>query len=140
MNRLGCRLLPSKASSRCSRSRNCPQAPEFVEGVINLRGRILPVLDLRKRLGVFQTEFSKDTRMVVFNLEKATVGMIVNRVDEVLRINDELVEVLPAITSSVDSRFISGIAKIGTKLVILFDLIKVLDASETAELATAAAV
>jgi len=115
-----------------------PQAPEFVEGVINLRGRILPVLDLRKRLGVFQTETSKDTRMVVVNIEKATVGMIVDRVDEVLRINEDLVEAPPSITSSVDSRFIRGIAKIGSELVILLDLMKVLDAGETAELAGAA--
>jgi len=114
-----------------------PQAPEFVEGVINLRGRILPVLDLRKRLGVFQTETSKDTRMVVVNIEKATVGMIVDRVDEVLRINEDLVEAPPSITSSVDSRFIRGIAKIGSELVILLDLMKVLDAGETAELAGA---
>ena len=114
-----------------------PQAPEFVEGVINLRGRILPVLDLRKRLGVFQTETSKDTRMVVVNIEKATVGMIVDRVDEVLRINEDLVEAPPSITSSVDSRFIRGIAKIGSELVILLDLMKILDAGETAELAGA---
>ena len=116
-----------------------PQAPEFVEGVINLRGKIMPVIDLRKRLAIALSESTRETRMVVVALGATTVAMVVDEVNEVLRINDDIVETPPAISQSVDSRFITGIAKIGEELVILLDLSKVLDMSETAQLVSAAA-
>ncbi len=111
-----------------------PQAPSFVEGIINLRGKILPVVDLRKRLNIDLTEITKDSRMVVVALAGSTVAMVVDQVNEVLRINDDIVEVAPAISQSVDSRFIEGIAKINEDLVILLNLSKVLDTSETSML------
>ena len=111
-----------------------PQAPGFVEGIINLRGKILPVVDLRKRLGIDLIEITKDSRMVVVALAGTTVAMIVDQVNEVLRINDDIVEVPPTISQSVDSRFIEGIAKINENLVILLNLSKVLNTSETSML------
>ncbi len=116
-----------------------PQAPEFVEGVINLRGKIMPVIDLRKRLAIGLSESTRETRMVVVALGATTVAMVVDEVNEVLRINDDIVEVPPAISQSIDSHFITGIAKIGEELVILLDLSKVLDMVETAQLVSAAA-
>ena len=116
-----------------------PQAPEFVEGVINLRGKILPVIDLRKRLAIAISEITRDSRMVVIALAGTTVAMVVDQVNEVLRINDDIVEAPPSISQSVDSRFITGIAKIGEELVILLDLSKVLDLDEASQLATATA-
>ena len=113
-----------------------PQAPGFVEGIINLRGKILPVVDLRKRLNIDLTEITKDSRMVVVALAGTTVAMVVDQVNEVLRINDDIVEAPPAISQSVDSRFIEGIAKINEDLVILLNLSKVLDTSETSMLAS----
>ena len=112
-----------------------PQAPSFVEGIINLRGKILPVVDLRKRLNIDLTEITKDSRMVVVALAGSTVAMVVDQVNEVLRINDDIVEPPPAISQSVDSRFIEGIAKVNEDLVILLNLSKVLDTSETSMLA-----
>jgi purine-binding chemotaxis protein CheW len=117
-----------------------PQAPSFVEGIINLRGKILPVVDLRKRLNIDLTEITKDSRMVVVALAGSTVAMVVDQVNEVLRINDDIVEAPPAISQSVDSRFIEGIAKINEDLVILLNLSKVLDTSETSILASFASV
>ena len=113
-----------------------PQAPSFVEGIINLRGKILPVVDLRKRLNIDLTEITKDSRMVVVALAGSTVAMVVDQVNEVLRINDDIVEAPPAISQSVDSRFIEGIAKINEDLVILLNLSKVLDTSETTMLSS----
>jgi purine-binding chemotaxis protein CheW len=113
-----------------------PQSPGFVEGIINLRGKILPVVDLRKRLAIDLTEITKDSRMVVVDLAGATVAMIVDQVNEVLRINDEIVEAPPAISQSVDSRFIEGIAKVNQDLVILLNLSKILNTSETSMLET----
>jgi purine-binding chemotaxis protein CheW len=117
-----------------------PQAPSFVEGIINLRGKILPVVDLRKRLNIDLTEITKDSRMVVVALAGSTVAMVVDQVNEVLRINDDIVEAPPAISQSVESRFIEGIAKINEDLVILLNLSKVLDTSETSILASFASV
>ena len=116
-----------------------PQAPEFVEGVINLRGKILPVIDLRKRLAIPLSESTRESRMVVVALDGTTVAMVVDQVNEVLRVNDDIVEAPPSISQSVDSRFITGIAKIGEDLVILLDLSKVLDISETSQLTASVA-
>jgi purine-binding chemotaxis protein CheW len=114
-----------------------PQAPQFIEGITNLRGRILPVIDLRKRFNIPQIDITKETRMVVVNLNNTTVGMVVDSVDEVLRINDETIVPAPSIAVSVDAQFIRGIAKTGQSLVILLDLFKVLDTEEVSMLRTA---
>ena len=111
-----------------------PNSPKFIEGVTNLRGRIIPVIDLRKRLGVAATETNSETRIVVVNLDGATVGMVVDSVEEVMHINEEVIEPAPAITISVAAQFIRGIAKTGNELVILLDLFKVLSTSETVAL------
>jgi purine-binding chemotaxis protein CheW len=116
-----------------------PQAPEFIEGVTNLRGKILPVIDLRKRLGLNLTDVTKDSRIIVVGLSGTTVGMVVDSVEEVLRINQEIVEPPPSITVSINSKFIQGIAKSGDDLVILLDLYKVLRTTESEELEEVAA-
>jgi len=108
-----------------------PQAPSFVEGIINLRGKIMPVIDLRRRLNIDLTTITKESRMVVVALSGTTVALIVDQVKEVLPINDDIVEAPPAISQSVDTRFIEGIAKINDGLVILLNLAKVLNTSET---------
>ncbi len=107
-----------------------PRAPTFVEGVTNLRGTVLPVIDLHKRFGLGQAETSKDTRIVVVEMNGTTVGMRVDGVSEVLRVPEEAVEPPSPIVLTIDSTFITGIAKIGDRLVTLLDLSKVLSAEE----------
>jgi len=107
-----------------------PHVPAFVEGVTNLRGKVLPVIDLRKRFGLASQDASKDSRIIVVSVDQMEVGMIVDGVSEVLAIPEGAVEATPAITSSVDSAFITGIAKLDTRLVILLDLARVLSAKE----------
>jgi purine-binding chemotaxis protein CheW len=116
-----------------------PQAPNFVEGVINLRGKVLPVIDLRKRFNLPQREMDKDSRIIVVSTGRTGVGMIVDGVSEVLTISDGAVEAVPKITTTVDSSFITGIAKVDERLVILLDLGSVLSAQEQEKLAQAAA-
>lgn len=112
-----------------------PHAPSFVEGVTNLRGSVLPVIDLRKRFDLEPTEPTNDTRIVVVNLEgKRKVGMIVDAVTEVLSIPEESIEPTPPIVSTIDSSFIIGIAKVDERLVILLDLVSVLSEKEKASL------
>lgn len=107
-----------------------PHAPHFVEGVTNLRGVVLPVIDLRKRLGLPRTEETKDTRIVVIEMKGTIVGMLVDAVTEVLHVPEDAIEPPSFLISSVDSAFITGIAKLEERLVILLDLSKVLTAQE----------
>lgn len=112
-----------------------PQAPAFVEGVINLRGAVLPVIDLRKRFGLPQTAPTKDTRIVVVEMSGTTVGMIVDAVNEVLQVPVEDIEPPSPMVTTLDSAFITGIAKVSDRLIILLDLGKVLSIDEHVELA-----
>lgn len=115
-----------------------PKTQHFLEGVINLRGRIIPVIDLRKRFGLESEEKEQLKRIVVVKIEDNTVGMVVDAVSEVLQIENSQVESVSSLVSSqVDTEFISGIAKVGSRLIIMLDLEKVLTAKEKMELKTA---
>ncbi|NJN98906.1 MAG: chemotaxis protein CheW [Anaerolineales bacterium] len=111
-----------------------PQAPQFVEGVTNLRGHILPVIDLRRRFGLPPAEPTKATRIVVVEIDGNTVGMVVDAVSEVLGVSEEAIEPLSPLVNTVDSAFINGIVKVGERLIILLDLRKTLTAQEALEL------
>ncbi len=111
-----------------------PQAPAFVEGVTNLRGVVLPVIDLRKRFGLPSTEKNKETRIVVVEMGDTTVGMVVDAVTEVLRVPSESIEPPSPLVTTVDSTFITGIAKVEERLIILLDLGKVLSVREQSQL------
>jgi purine-binding chemotaxis protein CheW len=111
-----------------------PRAPEFVEGITNLRGTVLPVIDLRKRFGLAATESTKDTRIVVIEMNGSVVGMIVDAVTEVLRISPEAIEPPSPLVTTIDSAFITGIAKVDGRLVILLDLSKVFSMHEKIDL------
>ena len=111
-----------------------PQAPSFVEGVTNLRGVVLPVIDLRKRFGLANIDKSKETRIVVVEMGDTTVGMVVDAVTEVLRVSSESIEPPSPLVTTVDSTFITGIAKVEERLIILLDLGKVLSVQEKSQL------
>jgi len=111
-----------------------PQAPAFVEGVTNLRGVVLPVIDLRKRFGLANIDKSKETRIVVVEMGDTTVGMVVDAVTEVLRISSDSIEPPSPLVTTVDSTFITGIAKVEERLIIMLDLGKVLSVQEQGQL------
>jgi purine-binding chemotaxis protein CheW len=111
-----------------------PRAPQFVEGVTNLRGTVLPVIDLRDRFGLPRTEATKDSRIVVVEIDGLNVGMIVDAVHEVMRVPLEDIEPPSPLVTTVDSTFITGIAKVTDRLIILLDLVKVLSVEEKAKL------
>jgi purine-binding chemotaxis protein CheW len=113
-----------------------PHAPGFVEGVTNLRGEVLPVIDLRKRFGLPQGEITKDTRIVNVEMDGVKVGMMVDAVSEVLRVTEENIEPPSPIVVTVDSAFITGIAKVDERLIILLDLARVLSTEEQTRLHT----
>ncbi len=103
-----------------------PETPEFVEGVINLRGRVIPVVDLRKRFGLAVTEQTAESRIVVVDITGHDIGVIVDAVTEVLRVPGSAIESASALVTTEDSYYMDGIAKIGARLLILLDLDRVL--------------
>ncbi len=115
-----------------------PHAPIFVEGVTNLRGKVLPVIDLRKRFGLAPQAAGKNSRIIVVSVNRVEVGMIVDGVSEVLTVPEGAVEAAPQITTTVDSTFITGIAKLDQRLVILLDLGCILSGQEQESLQMAA--
>ena len=107
---------------RFAESTAVPTAPAFVDGVINLRGRIIPVVDLSSRFGLRRSATTKSTRIIVAGTAGVRVGLVVDAVTEVLIISDEAVEATPDVVSGCDSAYIRGIAKLAEELVILLDL------------------
>jgi len=107
-----------------------PKCPDFVEGLINLRGSVLPVIDLQKRFGIPVQEYNHATRIVNVNLGDLKIGMIVTAVSEVLTIDDSVIEPAPPIVTTVNSNFISGIARVDSRLIILLDMNQVLNCQE----------
>lgn len=103
-----------------------PRAPEYVEGVINLRGGVIPVIDLRKRFGMAKGDESDDRRIVVAELASQTVGMIVDGVSEVLEVDEAEIDLPSEFVMTVDSQYITGIVK-REKLIILLELERVLE-------------
>ena len=107
-----------------------PQAPSYMEGITNLRGAVLPVIDLSKRFGQSAQETTRETRIVVAFAGDTKLGMIVSAVSEVLTIDDSVIEPPPPLASGISSEYIVGVAKIDHRLVILLDLSKVLSMDE----------
>lgn len=102
-----------------------PNAPSFVEGVINLRGKIIPIVDLRKRLGFNSRAYDKSTRIIVVELDGLVLGFIVDSVSEVLRVSESTVEPPPSIMGGIESDYIEGVGKLDNRLLILLELGKV---------------
>ncbi len=113
-----------------------PRTPDFVEGVVNLRGKIIPVVDLRKRFRLPVTENTKSTRIIIVTMNGRTVGMIVDGVSEVRRISTDAIEPTPEmVASAIDAGYLKGIAKLEGRLLILLDLNLVLNQEEQRQLA-----
>lgn len=107
-----------------------PHAPAFIEGITNLRGTIVPVVDLRTRFGLPCKEPTRDTRIVIANMDSSKVGIIVDAVTQVIRVPEDKIEPPPQMSVTINSAFIKNIAKLESELVILLDLGKVLSTEE----------
>ena len=107
-----------------------PNSPPAVEGVINLRGKVIPVIDLRKRFGMESREHDNQTRIIVIEIHGMIVGFVVDGVSEVLRIKSDTVEAPPSVVSGVESEYIKGVGKLDDRLLILLDLDKLFSCDE----------
>jgi purine-binding chemotaxis protein CheW len=112
-----------------------PTAPEFIEGVINLRGKIIPIIDLRKRFNVEIEERDKKYRIIIVELgNKQILGIIVDEVTKVLSINDDQLLPVPQTVSQAGGKYIESIIKIEDRIIILLDIEKIFSESEKIEL------
>jgi purine-binding chemotaxis protein CheW len=130
----GVDILKVQEINRMPDVTHVPSAPEYVEGVINLRGRVIPIIDLRRRFGMERKEHDKNTRIVVVELGGRIVGFIVDAVQEVLRIPRSVTEPPPSLVAGVRGEYITAVGKLEDRLLILLDLEKVLTDHENEEL------
>jgi purine-binding chemotaxis protein CheW len=107
-----------------------PDAPEYVEGVINLRGKIISVIDLRKRFGEKRIERSRKNRILVAEIERKMVGLIVDAASEVLRVSPEEIEDPPDVLDDAEVKYVTGVGKLKGRLIILVDLAKIMQKGE----------
>lgn len=126
-------ILSVQEINRMMKITRVPSSPPSVEGVINLRGRIIPVVDLRKRLLLESQAHSKESRIIVVEVSGRTLGFIVDRVNEVLRVDSDIVE--PAPNLSVANDYVRGVGKLDNRLLILLDLARLFAADELTTLA-----
>lgn len=130
-------ILKVQEINRMKEITRVPNAPYYVEGVINLRGKVIPVVSLRKMFGLAEEDDRSKQKIMIMDIQGTTIGLIVDTVSEVLRISSNIVEPPPSMTYSVSSEFISGIAKLEDRLIILLDMDRLIGKEETASMVEA---
>lgn len=99
-----------------------PNTPDFVEGVINLRGKVHTVVNLRKRFNISNKEFDDNTRFVIINSGSSLVALIVDEVKEIVSVDEENIEATPQTLSGLQKKYVTGVAKIDNRVILLLDL------------------
>ncbi|MBF0608258.1 MAG: chemotaxis protein CheW [Candidatus Magnetobacterium sp. LHC-1] len=107
-----------------------PNSPQYVEGVINLRGKVIPVVNLRKKFGIAEIDNDSDARIMIVDIRGITMGMVVDSVSEVLRVPSTIVEATPPMATDISTEFINGIAKLADRLIILLDIDKLIEGGD----------
>jgi len=115
-----------------------PQTPHYVKGLINLRSTVIPVIDLRLRFGLTDATVTADSRIMVVNVGSKTVGIVVDGVDEVLRVSNDQIAPAPPTVASVGNEYLNGLVKLDDNLLILLDIDNLLG-EESAEVFDAVA-
>jgi purine-binding chemotaxis protein CheW len=134
----GVRIAAVREIVRVPEITSVPNAPETIEGVINLRGKIIPVMDLRKRFGLAEIVPDKKNRILVVDLENKLLGLIVNSASEVLRISPSDIEAPGSVFAEGESGYVTGVGKLKGRLIILLDINKLLHRPEFKPLEEAA--
>jgi purine-binding chemotaxis protein CheW len=111
-----------------------PRAPSFVKGIINLRGDVIPIIDLRDKFGLEHRDYTEMTRVIVVDLEGKLVGMVVDSASQVVRIPSDQIDPPPPIVGGLSAEFVKGVGKHGDRLVILLDIDRILTMEEIVQL------
>lgn len=109
-----------------------PNAPDFIKGVINLRGTIVPVVDMRLKFQLGRVDYNEFTVMIILNIARRVVGMVVDGVSDVMQLTPEQIRPAPDFSGAVNTRFITGIGAIDDRMLILVDIEKLMSASDMA--------
>lgn len=128
--KFGVDILKIKEIIRLIESTRVPNTPDFVEGVINLRGGVIPIIDVRSRFGLPRKKVDKNTRIMVFELKDKIVGFVVDRVNEVIRIPINAIEPPPDMISGIETKYITGIAVFNNQMIILIELEEIISFDE----------
>jgi len=123
-----------KSIERMEHITRVPNTPPFVKGVINLRGVVVPIIDLRKRFGIDQKDYDDATRIIIVHVDDMEVGLIVDSANDVIDINLDTIEPPPKVVGGIESIYLRGVAKLSNRLLILLNLDKVLNPEEMKEL------
>lgn len=107
-----------------------PNVPDFVEGIINYRGHVIPIICLSKRFGIDRDKVDNNTRIIVINLKDKQIGFIVDEASQTIKIDESKIDPASSIPSIVDMKYINGVGKVDDRLIILMDLEKVLTDEE----------
>src|ERR1700720_1098134 len=134
----GVRIASVREIVRVPEITSVPSAPDLIEGVINLRGKIIPVMDLRKRFGSAPTQPDKKNRILVVELDNKLIGLIVNAASEVLKIAPSEIEPPGSVFAEGESGYVIGVGKLKGRLIILLDISKLLHRPEYKRLEEAA--
>ncbi len=118
----GVSILQVQEIKRITEITRVPHTPEYIKGVINLRGSVLPVLDLKRRLNLPQEQSTENTRIIIVKVQEISVGMIVDAVSEVMTINQENIDSPDVVAGSVSANYLSGVGKLEDRLLILLNL------------------
>ena len=107
-----------------------PDAPDYIKGVINLRGTIVPVIDMRLKFRLARAEYTALTVMIVLNVADRVVGMVVDSVSDVVQLNGEQVRAVPEIGATIDRQFLTGIGTLDERMLILLDIERLMSSTE----------
>ena len=108
-----------------------PQTPDYLKGVINLRGKVIPIIDLRLKFSMPEDEYTQETCIIVVEVNNAQIGVVVDKVSEVIDIKSKDLEENPQFGQGIDTNFIFAFGKIKEKIIILLDIDKVLSSEES---------
>ena len=111
-----------------------PETEAYVEGVMNLRGSLVPVLDFRKRLRAFRTTADTDHRIIIANLDGRIAGLIVDGASEVIRVSEDMIEPVPHLIAEMGAGYVEGVVKVNDRFITLIDLRKALTGEVVGEL------
>ena len=101
---------------------NIPNTPDYVRGILNLRGNVIPIMDPQIRFGITKKEYLKSSVIIIFKSQSKTIGMIVDKISDVLTIEKQKIEATPDMAMDIDTNFLSGVGKVGEKFIILLDI------------------
>ena len=129
----GLEILKVKEVIRIKEITKLPKAPDFVKGVINLRGDVIPIIDLRVKFGLIQERYSSATRVIVVEVDGKSMGIVVDSVSHVIRIDDDQIENSPLL-GGISKEYIRGVVKLDDRLIVLLNIDKILTTEEKIEI------